>query len=945
MAAERHLKLMIGDGGPGASARERAPLTPSRRSPTGLPVQLTSFVGRERELRVIDELLSSGRLVTLTGAGGCGKTRLALEAASDRKHPGGTFWVDLSGVATGLAVAGAVAAALGVPESPLQPANEQVVTHIGTDDALVLLDNCEHVVEATASLVEELLRRCPGLHVLATSREPLGVPGETTYRVPSLPAPGELLSSADELLTYDAARLFVDRARSVRPNFILTSGIAEAVATICSRLDGIPLAIELAAARTRMMSPEQIATGLDDRFRLLTGGARTAVPRQRTLQASVDWSYELLGDAERALFRRLAVFAGGFTLDAAEAVGEGDGVAVINVLELLSQLVDKSLVRVVEGAATRYVMLETIRQYAQERLAEQPEESTAARNRHLLYFLAFAERAGAGLESFDVFDSLDLIEAENDNLVAAASWGEQTEYADETARLAVALRPFWYLRGRAVEGQARLASALSATSLSQGVRARAALGASRLAVMQWDMATAETTGNEALEIARELRDDQLAADALVAIGWALAYSGRGALARERFEEGLALAERGDDGRVLARALFGAGNAPWSAGAWPATRPLFERGLKEARRTGDVVSILDLLHYLFLLHYAAGRDSEAEKHALEGLDLARRLIDPTHESQFTSLLAGLRTRRGEFEEAHAMLDEAKAIAERSGSPFPLAFWLGNTATLARTEGDLAAAAPLLEQVGTTGEALGIATPAVMGNAHSAEVACLNGDLDRAATFAASAARIRASAGGPLAEAAWSEAVVAFTGGDLERAEERSHAALSDALEAEALPNAIEIIETLGCVIVAAGAPIEGARLLGAAVAAWDANGWMRPRTLESRFETTVGAAREAIGEKVFDQAFREGQKLTFEEAVAYARRGRGGRKRPTNGWASLTPTELQVVGLVADGLTNAEIGRRLFMSLGTIKAHLTHVYDKLGVRSRVELAHEFAKRNG
>ena len=821
---------------------------------------------------------------------------------------------------------------------------EQIAAHLNASHLLVLIDNCEHVVEAAATLVEELLRRCSGLRFLATSREPLGVPGETTYRVPSLPAPDEDVSAAKDLLAYDAVRLFVDRARSVRPHFAIGES-ARAVATICRRLDGIPLAIELAAARARMMSPEQIAAGLDDRFRLLTGGARTTVPRQRTLQGSADWSYELLGEAERALFRRLAVFAGGFTLDAAETVGRADAVARIDVLELLSQLVDKSLVRVVEGPETRYRLLETIRHYAQERLAEQPASSTDARNRHLLYFLAFAERQRLALEGSGVFEALDALEADYDNLLAAAAWGEQTEFADETARLAIALEPFWYLRGRASEGRARLAAALSAQTLSPRVRAAAAVAASRLAVSQFDWAASETAATAALEIARDLSDDPTAADALVNIGWGYAYSGRGDLARERFDEALILAERGCDGPVLARALFGASQAPYAAGAWRATRPLVERALEEARRAGDVATIADVILYHVLLHWMAGRDTEAERAALEGSDLARKLGDPTHLSQNTSMLAVVLTRRGELEEARALLQESKALAERSGGPFPHALWLLGAVWLARTEADLPAAASLFEEMGPTGEAIGFLVPAVIGYAHAAEMACLGGDLERAATLAATAARIRAGAGGPIPAAAWSEAVVALTSGDFERAEERCHAALADAIEGEEMQYALEIIETLACVIVTAGGSLEGVRLLGAADAAWETNGWMRPRTLDPRFEDAINAARQALGDDDFNKAFREGRNLTFDDAVAYARRGRGGRKRPATGWASLTPTELQVVGLVAQGLTNSEISRRLFMSLGTIKSHLTHMFDKLSVRTRVELAQEFTKQQG
>jgi predicted ATPase/DNA-binding XRE family transcriptional regulator len=368
-----------------------------------LPVQLSTFVGREQELGEVQALVRRHRLATLTGAGGCGKTRLALRAAADLfdadAFADGAWLVDLAPIADSALIARAALTALGAREVPGHAALDTLVDFLHARTTLLVLDNCEHLVVACAGLADALLRACPGLRVLATSREPLGVPGEAVWRVPSLGVPPPGAADAD-VGRSEAVRLFTERARLVQPGYAVTAANAAAVAQLCRRLDGIPLALELAAARAGSLTVEQIAARLDDRFRLLTGGARTALRRQQTLRATVDWSYDLLAADERALLRRLSVFAGGWTLEAAEAVGAG----LPDALGLMLRLVDKSLV-VMDvdedpaptppangGAGPRYRLLETIRQYAQEKLLE-ADEAHAARDRHRDYFLTWAERA------------------------------------------------------------------------------------------------------------------------------------------------------------------------------------------------------------------------------------------------------------------------------------------------------------------------------------------------------------------------------------------------------------------------------------------------------------------------------------------------------------------------------------------------------------------------
>jgi predicted ATPase len=426
-----------------------------QRAPNNLPTQLSSFVGREKELAEVRRLLKDTRLLTLTGAGGCGKTRLALAAADElvETFEDGVWLVDLAPLSDPSLVPQAIASAPGVREQPGRSLTETLSDYLASRKVLLVLDNCEHLIESCAELAEFLLRSCPGLWVLATSREALGIAGEVAWPVPSLSLPDlRRVPNIDSLSRYEAARLFIDRAEAIKPTFALTEQNAPSVARICYRLDGIPLAIELAAARTKVLSVEEISERLDDCFGLLTTGNRTALPRQRTLYATMVWSHELLSEQEQILFRRLSVFAGGFTLQAAEAVCAGDDLERNEVLDLLSHLVDKSLVIMRENSTgTRYRLLETVRQYGRERLKESEDE---VEQRHAGFFVGLAEEAEGELSGSDQARWLTLLQSEHDNLRAALSWslGEKRNI-ELGVRLAAALWLFWFARGYLSEGR------------------------------------------------------------------------------------------------------------------------------------------------------------------------------------------------------------------------------------------------------------------------------------------------------------------------------------------------------------------------------------------------------------------------------------------------------------------------------------------------------------
>ena len=554
--------------------------TPKSVDTHNLPVQLTSFVGRVAQMDDVRMLLADNRLVTLTGAGGAGKTRLAVEIAARiaAEFRDGAWYVDLAPITHPAVVPVAVARALGLPDQPGRSTMDTVVRFVGDRQMLMVLDNCEHLLEATASLAFELFGACSALRLLATSREPTGVPGEVTFLVPSL-------SLADE-----AIDLFADRARRVRPDFSLTDDNAATVTEICRRLDGMPLAIELAAARVRALSLDEIVDSLHDRFRLLTGGARTAVRRQQTLRASVDWSHALLTEPERILLRRLAVFPGGFYLDAARAVAGGAEVERYQVLDQLALLVDKSLV-VAEntGGRTRYRLLETVRQYALEKLGESG-EAEVVRSRHRDYYTSMAALLDAPARTGHE-QRLEQAEAEMDNLRSAFGWSLETGDIGHALELASSLQPLWLSRGRIREGLAWLETGLAdedaqLSNVASAVRVRAfADGALLLA---WVGVTDGIDEAElALTMARDLDNPPLLIRALLARGCVSVYNAE--VARTYFAEAARLARELGDSWMLGQILGRQAAAALQAGDPVAGLAAADEGLQVAYAIGDRVA--------------------------------------------------------------------------------------------------------------------------------------------------------------------------------------------------------------------------------------------------------------------------------------------------------------------------------------------------------------------
>jgi predicted ATPase/class 3 adenylate cyclase/DNA-binding CsgD family transcriptional regulator len=889
-----------------------------------LPSQFTSFVGREAEMNGVRQILADNRLVTLTGAGGVGKTRLAIQVAANSAggFRGGAWYVDLAPITDPDLVPVAVIRALGLPDQPGRSTMDALLRFIGDRQMLLVLDNCEHLLDASASLVVALLGGCPAVTFVATSREAIGVAGEVSWRVPSL-------SLADE-----AIELFTDRARQVRPDFCLTDDIAATVSEICRRLDGVPLAIELAAARVRVLSLTEIRDSLHDRFRLLTGGARTAVRRQQTLRASVDWSHALLTEPERVLFARLAVFMGGFDLDAAEAVAGGGDVARFQVLDQLTLLVDKSLV-VAESTSgpTRYRLLETIRQYALEKLSESSESDTV-RTRHRDYYTTMAALldtpASTGHERL-----LEQADTEIDNLRAAFAWSRENSDSGLAAQLASSLQRLWLVRGRLREGLAWFDAALTdrdadAAQVAPAVRAAVLADKATLKAHMGATDSMEQAG-EALAIAREVDDPALLLRALTACGGIAVYDPE--VAQPYFVEAIGLARSIGDGWRLGHILVWQAFGSVVAGDPIAIRAAADEGRDLADAIGDRFASHGCRWCLGVAQGMTGDPAGAVAQLREVVAEA----DAFWGCCALFMQALMLAYHGDPSAARDAANAAVEVAAELGGFFPGLAYAGLTvATLAA--GDVAAA----------NDAVAAGLPhlnlqpkmAAIWIVYAAQAALARGDLTAARRLADDA--VAATSGFHLSLALTTRAGVALAQGEPEQAGRDAHDALVSAASTGAYAAAPETLDCLATLAIGAGSHREAARLFGAADAIRQRGGLVRFKVFDAFFAFPVAALRDGMGEKDFASAWAEGAALSTVEAIAYAQRGRGKRKRPTSGWASLTPAERDVVRLVGEGLANDDIATRLFVSPRTVQTHLTHVYAKLSLSSRVQLAQEAAR---
>lgn len=887
---------------------------PPRVSPAevhNLPTSLSSFIGREREIAEVEELLAVGRLVTLTGAGGCGKTRLALEVAARKLalFADGVWFVDLAPLSDPELVGQTVVHALGAREEPGRPVLETLDGFVAHREVLIVVDNCEHLIHGCAVLVEHLLRAGPGVRVLATSREALGLSGERIWRVPSLSLPDQG-ASPDLVMGSESARLFLARARAVRSDLVVSDEDIAVLAEIVSRLDGIPLALELAAARADMLSLAQIATRLDDRFGLLSRGPRTALPRQQTLAGAIDWSYGLLSDPERALFRRLSIFAGRFSLDAVEAVTTGPDLDTGDILDLVANLAAKSLVIVTgQGNSQRYLLLETIRAYAADKLSGTGEQAEL-RDRHLAWFLDLAELAEPQLAGSGRGRLMQALEADQENFRRALDQSVETGAVDSGLRLAAALAPFWTAHGNwkeacgyfeellqlAPDDAPHLSRALVAAgnmfmlrgdyATSEGLlerahtRARAAGDAGRLAQSLSGLGyiafrrsrhdEAEALWTEALDAGRKAGDSRVAATVLRSLAISAGARGDQQRCARLLEEGLALASKGGDEQLRRLLLSSAAEMNLWMGCYVLARDQYAEALQLADEIGDQTGRASLLADLGWIGFLRGEYDEARTCAAEAVSVAAAADNKRVWAGGLRLMGELSACRGAYQEAHQLLDRSLELARQLAAPAEIAGALCSQACLALDQTSFDEAGRLVEEL----LALKPLLHTMRRVTHSwvlGEVARANGDLEKARAHyqsdlieaeASPSPRLQALALRGLAD-------VAIAEGDLARAAALNARSLALRTQIEDSLGIANSLEGMAAVAVATDGHQRAARLLGAARG-------LRARlgaASSPREQRELSPIRTAIADKLgTDLAERElsaGQQLTAAEAIDVA----------------------------------------------------------------------------
>ncbi len=682
-----------------------------------LPAPLTDFIGRHHELAELREILMGTRLLTLTGTGGAGKTRLGLQLAHNAlgQYPDGAWLAELAPISDPALVPQQVASALQLRDEPGRPLVETIIDYLGSKNLLLILDNCEHLADASAALAATVMARCERVTILATSRQSLNVPGEHVWRVPSLPLPpAGALPPLEELVTYDAVGLFVARASLADRRFTLTEENAASVVDVLRHLDGIPLAIELATARLRLLSVGQLAARLGDRFRVLTGGSTTLLPRQRTLRALVDWSHDLLSEDEQVLLRRASLFAGDFSLSAAEDICSGGGLEPDEILDLLGQLVDKSLVLAeTHDDAARYRMLETIRQYAGERLAENGEHG-AFSDRYCQWYVELAQRAEAKLLGPEQAFWLDLLEKEHDNLRQVLRWTKDAGQVQTVYSIAAALWRFWWIRGHLGEGRSWLDGALSDVACAPAVRGRALHAAGALAWDQSDYRAARYFLSESIRLLRDVGDHVGVACAMYKLAAVFGLQGDNAQARCLLEETLQDGRRRNDAQAIGQSVLLLGQVAFQEGNVEEATEWWERSLAHFRDIGDTYAVTASLGCLAEAVLLSGRVEEAGRLVEDSLEMGRALGDKWRVARATHVLGEIAHQEGDLGKAAALQRKALRLRREIGLRDGIADSLEGLADVAASAHDWAQAARLLAAAHAL--RIEIGAPVAPGRAH-------------------------------------------------------------------------------------------------------------------------------------------------------------------------------------------------------------------------------------
>jgi len=893
---------------------------------TNLPLELSSLVGREAELSEIRQLIGAEQLVALIGPGGTGKTRIAKKLALMlvESYRDGVWFVDLTGVFRDSGVAGAVSRVLGLLEEDQVPLSETISGSLSEQRILLVLDNCEQVLSGCAELVQSILAIAPDVHVIATSREPLRISGEFVHQVPPLQLEAGIA-------------LFEERARQAGSGLRADEESAAVVRQIVTRLDGIPLALELAAARTSMMAPAQILAGLDQRFELLTGAPRDATQHHRSLHASVAWSYDLMTEAEQSLARRLCVLRG-FTLDAAQAIGAGADIGSNAVLDLVQRLVDMSIVHVDRsGPEPRFRFLETVREFFLEK-SEEAAETYTARMAHLSYFIEFAEYCAQRLILGDGPQLMAQIQTEFDNLEDALVFAESQDDPGNLLRLLTALTGYYEIWGQHQHGMRWFDAALAREGASEVLVARALWGASHVCAYGGRMDLAFPRALQALEMSKEIGDKWTEARALDIIGFAQSVSDPPG-AFESLSRSIKLGgEIKDDWaethaiKMLTAVYMFSHDI---AGGSPAIENL--SATAERHQSRYLTAWANALKGYFARD---GGDLDAADEALRiSVENAAYVRDPATGGFAKAWYSALKADRGHVDEARQEMTAAMKNATATGTFLAVPETMFQLGLI-----EVAAGRPqvALKMIGGQVEALkaaGIPVWAAQLAIASAAAQIDLGGFDEARELLVEAAEMSAALNSPFLNGliAYFRGRLALAHGDFGEAEAHLHEALEIQRDAGLLPGLLRTMEGISEILNVKMKQADAARVLAFVDQARVEIRLLRGDAEKADYQLLIGRLDMELGEKPHVELRSGVAGAELEEVIGLISRMRGKRARPLMGWNSLTPTERRVVALATEGLSNPEIAERMFIARGTVKVHLSHIYEKLDVKSRTQLA--------